>query len=124
MFYRQVVIYSVLWGVAMFVERYCAYSELPVFEFLFGWYTGSFAVMVIAFLWDRWHGGEKEAVPFYIKDYAMVFVYAIGIMTCLAIGYLGADSRPRNCGSANTLGGRGDCPRYRRLDHLQGGKVV
>ena len=86
-FYTQVLIYSVLWGIAIFAERFYAYHALPVVEFLFGWYGGSFAVMLVAFAWDRRHGGGTEAVSFNFKDYALVAVFAVSIMLCLAIAY-------------------------------------
>jgi hypothetical protein len=86
-FYLQVLVYSVLWGIAIFAQRYYAFNEMPVAQFLFAWYAGSFVLMsaVLAFEHNKKTG--KGAAAFSLKDYAWVALFAVGILFCLGVEY-------------------------------------
>lgn len=90
-FYAYVLIYCVLWGVAISSQRYYAFNQLPTAQFVFAWYFGSFLTMMVvlagrAFLRTAAQNKER-AVSFRLRDYAIVFVYAMGIVGGLSIEY-------------------------------------
>lgn len=90
-FYFHVLAYCVLWGVAIFAQRYFAFNNLPTAQFVFAWYLGSFLTMAVIFagrgVVRAVSGSIERSVAFRLKDYAVVFVFAIGIAGCLAIEY-------------------------------------
>ncbi|MBI4065734.1 hypothetical protein HY412_00880 [Candidatus Kaiserbacteria bacterium] len=90
-FYFHVLAYCMLWGIAIFSQRYFAFNNLSVAQFVFAWYLGSFLTMAAIFTGRAVvrtisNSGEK-AIAFRFKDYAIVFVYALGIAGGLAIEY-------------------------------------
>lgn len=88
-FYINVVIYSMAWGVANFVIRYFALDKLPVGEFVFAWYLGSFLTMGATFVVERLRAGNTGGLrPAYkLQDYVWVALFAFGIAACLAIEF-------------------------------------
>lgn len=90
-FYRNVLLYSGAWGLANFVIRLFALNKLPVGEFIFAWYLGSFVTMAVTLVIERVRDGRSGAStprPSYaLKDYAWVALLALSIAGCLAIQY-------------------------------------
>lgn len=98
-FYLHVIAYSGLWGVATFTQRYFGIQEMPTAQFVFAWYLGSCLTMISVFLgreiWRAVTRTREAAVAFSLCDYAMVFIYAMGIITSLSLEYWAKSLAPQ-----------------------------
>ncbi len=103
-FYLCVMLYSVLWGVADFSQRYFAIEHMNAGQFVFAWYLGSSLALGTVFLGRKFllpllalrsayfrtvfHNVQVETgKPYRAKDIGLIFVFAVGLCTCLAIEY-------------------------------------
>lgn len=85
-FYGYVAVYSVVWGLAIFGQRYWAFHEMPVPTFLLGWYTGTLIAAALVFLFYK-DGAEdqKSTAPLGLKDISATFLLAVLILGSLGL---------------------------------------
>lgn len=85
-FYGYIAIYSVMWGVAYFGERYWAFREFPVSGFLLAWYTGTLLLALCMFLFYKDAASEEQDLsPIDAKGLVYVFVLAVAIFATMAL---------------------------------------
>lgn len=82
-FLLYVGIYSVIWGVAVFMMRYWALHKIKSLIFLSGWYGGAFLAALFLLVLD--HGKTKYQLCF--KDVLRVFILSISIIMSLALAF-------------------------------------
>lgn len=79
-------IYSVLWGVAIFAQRYFSAGDTPFAPFALAWYGGSvltaFALRAFVHEKDPSQQGELTA-----RDKIITVVYSLLIILCLGVAY-------------------------------------
>ncbi len=79
-----VMLYSIIWGVAVFSKRYFFLGGMSLLTFVASWYGGSFCGACVVFAL----GGKKEAgEPLKLKQIGGVLVLAVIIWTSLMLGY-------------------------------------
>ncbi len=81
-----IAIYSVIWGVAMFSERYFSAEYIPVAPFLVAWYGGS----VISALGLRLFMHEqdpKQHGDLSLRDIGFTIVYSLLTISCFGVAY-------------------------------------
>jgi len=86
---KYIGIYSVIWGVASFLDRYFALQSIPFSEFLIGWYGGSF--IGISFFLLR-EGRLVVKAP--KNEIALVAGLSIFVWLSKLLGYWGANLVP------------------------------
>jgi hypothetical protein len=90
-FYKNVLVYSLLWGVCDFSQRYYAVALLPAPQFLFGWYMGTFLTIGSVFLFRHVRNKNDpqiwETFSLSPKNVAWVALFAVGTIASLAIEY-------------------------------------
>jgi hypothetical protein len=98
-FYLNVIRFSVLWGVAMFAQRYFGFKKLPLGEFLFGWYGGTFLTLVAVFVYERIHTTQAidGSKPPLFNTIGLVWapVHSLAITLNIAILYFAVSRIPQ-----------------------------
>lgn len=89
-FYGYVAIYSVMWGVAYFGERYWAFKSFPVAGFLLAWYTGTLVTALTLFVLYKDHAtDQQDGHPIGMRGLALVFILSSAIFTTMALTIVG-----------------------------------
>ncbi len=85
-FYGYIAIYSVLWGVAYFGERYWAFRSFPISGFLLAWYTGTFlTALVLFFFYKDPAADQKRTEPIGIGGLALIGTLALALFSTMAL---------------------------------------
>lgn len=79
-------VYSVLWGVAIFAERYFSANEVPVAPFALAWYGGSLvaAFLIRVFVHEK---DTRQMGDLTFRDKVITAVYSMLIISCLGLVY-------------------------------------
>ena len=87
--YVYVGIYSVIWGFAMFSQRYFAVDAMPVGQFVSSWYIGAVvgALVLVLFYKDSADKSQQGIHTLRFRDIVEMFFYGAGISLSLAIAY-------------------------------------
>ena len=88
---KYVAIYSIIWGIATFLERYFAITGISFSEFLVGWYGGTL-VGISCILFFLKEEGLAIKVP--KKEILSVGILAIAIWLSMFLGYWAAKLAP------------------------------
>ncbi len=93
-----IAFYSVIWGVAMFLEKYFSFSQLSPGHFALGWYGGSLVTAnLIYFFYDDPAASQKKTkVPLSAHDVVFMFYIACIISLCLMLHYVVLHTTPQN----------------------------
>ena len=87
-FFGYTLFYSILWGVATFFERYSAFHELQVGQFLSSWYVGAFvASLCILYFYKDPDASQKKEGVLRVADVLCMFGVALGTVICLGLAY-------------------------------------
>ncbi len=79
-----IAIYSVIWGVVGFAQRYFALKGLTVFQFIFAWYGGStIGSLLVAKLMGKAEAGK----PLDLKAYGSVAILSSVVILSMMLAY-------------------------------------
>lgn len=85
-FYGYVLAYSIIWGFAVFFQRYFAFHKLPTSTFLTGWYGGAFIAASVIFLFFRETGSGETKKEITLREKYMM----LGWSALLALSIFGS----------------------------------
>ena len=86
-FYRNVLIYSLMWGIVDFAIRYFALKEMPVLQFVWNFYLGSLCLLLSRYGYEKVTGTYEKTVKMSVGEVALVGLFMLGIGVCLAVEY-------------------------------------
>lgn len=86
-FYRNVLIYSLMWGIVDFAIRYFALEKMPVIQFVWNFYLGSLCLLLLRYGYEKVTGTYEKTVKMSVSEIALVGLFMLGIGVCLAIEY-------------------------------------
>lgn len=82
-FYGYVAFYSIIWGLAIFLQKYFGFRGIPIEKFLLCWYVGAFTASIVIFLILQ----KKETNRLEKKDYLTMFLLSSCVIGSVALQY-------------------------------------
>lgn len=80
-------IYSVIWGFAIFCQKYFAFKEMPVLQFLANWYVASAVSASILLLFYKDQTVSNKMSAFRVRDYAEILFLSAVIFLSLGMAF-------------------------------------
>ncbi len=85
-FYVYVLVYSILYGIAMFGQRFWSFQHLPILTFALAWYIGACAAAVLIRLFYKDKGGDQQTKKsFTVLDVLLHFMLALSTYASLVL---------------------------------------